>query len=401
MRTFEVLIMLSFIIKFCSGGGRHQPSSFAFRLSSPMKPSLVHVPSTCMANNSIARSYYTCSNSKLSVVPPHTERSIKFMSALAASSSSYSDRNIYYENEGEEGEQSSLSNSSYNNNNNQRNAQNPPPQVASAILSTRALYQISPLRPGSTRGMPPSVSDYDDSYEYDITDEDSSSSKSSSSGGYENTNNVDDEDVNRTSSSRFYPDNAGDKEEDGNFFDDDVKEVKHVKSTAKVVSKNKIQAEQFTDNVAESTLPAPSSSETTKDIASSRSESTSPNTSSMSSMSKPSFPRVKARAVVTPSFMEPQKTKSMINLNTEYNTDKRNIPTEASNGNGSISHLTTLTHQLDHLTTQIYQLNNGVEFNVNSPKQVANVLFGENNTGDSSTNKDVLEAMASAGNEMA
>ena len=324
------------------------------------------------------------------------------MSALAASSSSYPDRNIYYEDEGEEeGEQSSsLPNSSYNNNNNQRHAQNPPPQVASAILSTRALYQFSPLRPGSTRGMPPSVSDYDDSYEYDIADEDSSSSKSSSSGGYENTMNVDDEDVNRRSSYHVYPDNSGDKEEDGNFFDDDVKEVKPVKSTAKVVSKNKIQAEQSTDNVVESTLPRPSSSETTKDIASSPSESTSPNTS-MSSMSTPSFPRVKARAVVTPSFMEPQKTKSMVNLNIEYNTDERNIPTEASNGNGSMSHLTTLTHQLDHLTTQIYQLNNGVEFNVNSPKQVANILFGENNTGDSSTNKDVLEAMASAGNEMA
>ena len=91
----------------------------------------------------------------------------------------------------------------------------------------------------------------------------------------------------------------------------------------------------------------------------------------------------------------------MINLNNEYNTDERSIPTGASNGNGSMSHLTTLSHQLDHLTTQIYQLNNGVEFNVNSPKQVANVLFGEDNTGDSSTNKDVLEAMASAGNEMA
>ena len=208
--------------------------------------------------------------------------------------------------------------------------------------------------------------------------------------------NVADEDVNRTSSSRVYADNSGDKEEDRNFFDDDVK--------VEPVSKKKIQAEQLTDSYSvDSMLPKESSSsDTTKDIASSplTDKSTSPN-KSLSLMSTPSFSRVKARAVVTPSFLEPQKTKSMINLNNEYNTDERSVPRGASNGNGSMSHLTTLSHQLDHLTTQIYQLNNGVEFNVNSPKQVANVLFGEDNTGDSSTNKDVLEAMASAGNEMA
>ena len=292
------------------------------------------------------------------------------------------------------------SSSSYNNNN-QRKTQNPQEEVPPAILSTRALYQFSPLRPGSRRGMPPTVSDYDDSYEYDIAGEDSSSS----SDGYGITMSVDDdeEDLNGASSSRVYADNSGDKEEDGNFFDDDVK-VQPVKSTPKLVSKNKIQAQQSTDSDAvDSILPkVSSSSDTTKDIASSplTDKSTSPN-KSLSLMSTPSFSRVKARAVVTPSFMEPQKTKSMINLNNEYNTDERSIPTGASNGNGSMSHLTTLSHQLDHLTTQIYQLNNGVEFNVNSPKQVANVLFGEDNTGDSSTNKDVLEAMASAGNEMA
>ena len=292
------------------------------------------------------------------------------------------------------------SSSSYNNNN-QRKTQNPQEEVPPAILSTRALYQFSPLRPGSRRGMPPTVSDYDDSYEYDIAGEDSSSS----SDGYGITMNVDDdeEDLNGASSSRVYADNSGDKEEDGNFFDDDVK-VQPVKSTPKLVSKNKIQAQQSTDSDAvDSILPkVSSSSDTTKDIASSplTDKSTSPN-KSLSLMSTPSFSRVKARAVVTPSFMEPQKTKSMINLNNEYNTDERSVPRGASNGNGSMSHLTTLSHQLDHLTTQIYQLNNGVKFNVNSPKQVANVLFGEDNTGDSSTNKDVLEAMASAGNEMA
>lgn len=311
--------------------------------------------------------------------------------------------NIIDQNDGEQKTNArprAASSSSYNNNN-QRKTQNPQEEVPPAILSTRALYQFSPLRPGSRRGMPPTVSDCDDSYEYDIAGEDSSSS----SDGYGITMNVDDdeEDLNGASSSRVYADNSGDKEEDGNFFEDDVK-VQPVKSTPKLVSKNKIQAQQSTDSDAvDSILPkVSSSSDTTKDIASSplTDKSTSPN-KSLSLMSTPSFSRVKARAVVTPSFMEPQKTKSMINLNNEYNTDERSIPTGASNGNGSMSHLTTLSHQLDHLTTQIYQLNNGVKFNVNSPKQVANVLFGEDNTGDSSTNKDVLEAMASAGNEMA
>lgn len=82
-------------------------------------------------------------------------------------------------------------------------------------------------------------------------------------------------------------------------------------------------------------------------------------------------------------------------------SSERIIPVKSSEGNGATSHLMTLTHQLEHLTSQIYQLNKGVEFNINSPKQVANVLFGEDNTGDTSTNKDVLEALASNGNEMA
>mmetsp|Transcript_10423 Transcript_10423/g.25538 ORF Transcript_10423/g.25538 Transcript_10423/m.25538 type:complete len:225 (-) Transcript_10423:630-1304(-) len=83
------------------------------------------------------------------------------------------------------------------------------------------------------------------------------------------------------------------------------------------------------------------------------------------------------------------------------NKSQRKLPVEASNGISSTTHLTPLTHQLEHRTSQIYQLNDGVEFNVNSPKQVARILFGEDNTGDTSTNMDVPEAMASDGNEMA
>ena len=38
---------------------------------------------------------------------------------------------------------------------------------------------------------------------------------------------------------------------------------------------------------------------------------------------------------------------------------------------------------------------------IHSPKQVARALFGEDDDGDQSTNKDVLDALASAGNAMA
>mmetsp|Transcript_1027 Transcript_1027/g.2208 ORF Transcript_1027/g.2208 Transcript_1027/m.2208 type:complete len:723 (-) Transcript_1027:172-2340(-) len=121
----------------------------------------------------------------------------------------------------------------------------------------------------------------------------------------------------------------------------------------------------------------------------------------------PSYPRSMVPRV-TPSFMEPTKTKAMIQLTEKGNSNNdddppfiRKLPTEASSGTSATSHLTSLSRQLEHLTSQIYQLNDGVEFNVNSPKQVAGVLFGEDNVVGSSTNKDVLEAMASAGNEMA
>ncbi|KAL7518315.1 hypothetical protein ACHAWX_003827 [Stephanocyclus meneghinianus] len=103
-----------------------------------------------------------------------------------------------------------------------------------------------------------------------------------------------------------------------------------------------------------------------------------------------------------PSFMEPEKTKAMI-----YNSDEserisgeRLTPSmpEASNGSSSTPYSTTLLYQIQHLTSQIYQLNNGVEFNIDSPKQVSRVLFGEDGI---STSKDALEALASGGNRMA
>ena len=54
--------------------------------------------------------------------------------------------------------------------------------------------------------------------------------------------------------------------------------------------------------------------------------------------------------------------------------------------------------QIPAITKQIYQQNNGQEFNIKSPKQVAEVLFG---VKDRSTNKEALEGMAAGGNRMA
>ncbi len=110
-------------------------------------------------------------------------------------------------------------------------------------------------------------------------------------------------------------------------------------------------------------------------------------------------PSGKFKPKITPSFVEPPKIKSLVKQKDDA-TNEHRIPTEASNGSSVTDQLTMLTHQLDHVESQIYKLNNSVEFNINSPKQVAQVLFGEEGANES-TNKDVLEAMASAGNEMA
>jgi len=102
---------------------------------------------------------------------------------------------------------------------------------------------------------------------------------------------------------------------------------------------------------------------------------------------------------ITTSFMEPPRIKSLVKHNANAANERR-IPTEASNGTSITDQLTMLSHQLEHMESQIYKLNDSVKFNINSPKQVAKVLFGEDGVNES-TNKDVLEAMASAGNEMA
>lgn len=224
------------------------------------------------------------------------------------------------------------------------------------FMSTRALYQFRPLPPGSSRPMPPTISGYD-SIEYNDDDQENA-----------------DEDV-TTNTDNFF-----DMDQDA----DSIAESEPVNAMERIIPEEKQSEPSSTIEATE----LPSSSGDTKAAA----------TPKLASSAPPTYPKPFAR--VTPSFMEPEKTKAMINSN-ESSDPQRKLPVEASSGNSSTSHLTSLSHQLEHLTAQIYQRNDGVQFNINSPKQVADVLFGDDDNGDRSTNKDVLEAMASAGNEMA
>ena len=67
-------------------------------------------------------------------------------------------------------------------------------------------------------------------------------------------------------------------------------------------------------------------------------------------------------------------------------------------GYGTPSDLDQLQATLDTLQRDIYQRTGGTEFNINSPAQVSLALFGEKGQ---STNKDVLDAMAGGGNQLA
>ena len=71
---------------------------------------------------------------------------------------------------------------------------------------------------------------------------------------------------------------------------------------------------------------------------------------------------------------------------------------KASTGVGATTNLDVLQLQCEDLVKMIYAQNNGNEFNLNSPRQVSQVLYGI--TGES-TKKEVLEAMAGGGNRMA
>ncbi|KAL9183866.1 hypothetical protein ACHAXT_004722 [Thalassiosira profunda] len=252
-----------------------------------------------------------------------------------------------------------------------------------SVMSTRALYQFRPLAPGSSREMPPSISDYD-AYDY----------------GVGNTGNGDDAVGMGSNDYRL------------EMNDDPYSVAEEETARSERTASREMQAGLSSgDSAGAATEKAPLSFKEAMETGTAlpfsadaikatpqQSNAVVPQTPASSEL-----PRQRAIARVTPSFMEPEKTKAMISPS-EEDTDadgQRRLPTEASNGSSGTSHLTSLTHQLEHLTQQIYALNDGVEFNINSPKQVAKILFGEDTTGDTSTNKDVLEAMASAGNQMA
>ena len=245
-----------------------------------------------------------------------------------------------------------------------------------ASLFTRSAYQFYPIKPGSSRQMPPSVSDYYSTNECNTDDEISDSLRN-------DMENYDD-----------YPSDVYDRMHD-------PVEGSSAKKTFRIIQPREPGMDEQAMVIDATEMI--SSSDDVQDL-----PDLSRNLSGeISNVDSNSYKRIVPRARVTPSFMEPTKVKAMggrspsgSEILSSDDTSQRSLPAEASDGNSSTSHLTALSRQLEHLTLQIYQLNDGVEFNINSPKQVARVLFGDGDY-DTGTNKDVLEAMASAGNEMA
>lgn len=242
-------------------------------------------------------------------------------------------------------------------------------QQSGGIPSTRALYQFRPLQTGSTRQMPPTVSYYD-SYGDDYNVEENQDSYTN----FDEQNNV-------------------------AFVDDADEPV--VKRSAKIITKDAGKEVVVNKQVSiQSQDPQPASQKETesKHVSLDISKVSAAAAANTSSQIYPS----RTPRNFSPSFMEPPKVKAINNGNTgkaDSNTPRK-IPVETSTGNVSTQYIDTLTQQLEHLSAQIYELNDGIQFNIGSPKQVAKVLFGEDDQ-ESSTNKDVLEAMASAGNIMA
>ena len=87
-----------------------------------------------------------------------------------------------------------------------------------------------------------------------------------------------------------------------------------------------------------------------------------------------------------------------VNTGPKPTADVVQIMSGSSNGNGQMTQVDILTSKSESIERDVYAENGGKEFNINSPKQVSKVLFGD---AGQSTNKDVLDAMASAGNRMA
>jgi len=94
----------------------------------------------------------------------------------------------------------------------------------------------------------------------------------------------------------------------------------------------------------------------------------------------------------------PEKRTWVSNTKPPLRFARADVPTDAlsilklsNTGSGEVNQLNRLQEQLDRIQSEIYKLNNDEEFNINSPKQVSKVVFGDANE---SANKVALEALA-------
>lgn len=196
------------------------------------------------------------------------------------------------------------------------------------------------------------------------------------------------------------------------YSEDEVEGGKTVKSTARIIQPNELQnpipRSQEADSIEEGKTVRTSAKILRPGVSASRVEPKLVKSSARiipigsyqdDSLVDPPFQQPLAKPVYTPSFMEPDRSKVITN-NSDQVDGGRLIPNmaKASLGSSSISYSTTLQNQIEHLRAQIFQMNEGEEFNIDSPKQVSRILFGEEGK---STNKDALEVLASTGNQMA
>lgn len=107
----------------------------------------------------------------------------------------------------------------------------------------------------------------------------------------------------------------------------------------------------------------------------------------------PSLDRYAEIMATTPSAPPPA-----VNKSPEPTAEVVQMMSGSSNGNGQMTQVDILTSKSESIKKSVFAENGGEVFNINSPKQVSKVLFGD---AGQSTNKDVLDAMASAGNRLA
>lgn len=225
------------------------------------------------------------------------------------------------------------------------------------------------------------------------------------------TYNDDDEEVYKTNYN-WFEDTKPQTQNRVIYNEDEVEGGKIVKSTARIIQPNELQnpipRSQEADSIEEGKTVRTSAKILRPGVSASRVEPKLVKSSARiipigsyqdDSLVDPPFQQPLAKPVYTPSFMEPDRSKVITN-NSDQVDGGRLIPNmaKASLGSSSISYSTTLQNQIEHLRAQIFQMNEGEEFNIDSPKQVSRILFGEEGK---STNKDALEVLASTGNQMA